>query len=141
MATLFLMNENFTNGQSDWILDILSALSILAAIFVITSKNPIISIFFLIGLFLSVALYLIFVGLIFLGLSYLIVYIGAVSILFLFILMLINIRVSELQSNNSNSILLGTIILMFFYSLFVRVLTPRNQKRFYFLTKIFSKIK
>lgn len=62
---------------------------------------------FLIGLFASISSYLIAIGLSFLGLSYLIVYIGAVSILFLFILMLINIRTSELQSNTSNSIYLA----------------------------------
>ncbi len=40
----------------------------------------------------------------FISLSYLIVYIRAVSILFLFILMLINIKISELHSNTNNSI-------------------------------------
>jgi NADH-ubiquinone oxidoreductase chain 6 len=58
-------------------------------------------------------------GLSFIGLSYLIVYIGAVSILFLFILMLINIRISELQSNTSNSIPLAiAIAIAFNYPLF-----------------------
>jgi NADH-ubiquinone oxidoreductase chain 6 len=37
------------------------------------------------------------------GLAYLVVYIGAISILFLFILMLINIRLSELHSNTRNT--------------------------------------
>jgi NADH-ubiquinone oxidoreductase chain 6 len=46
----------------------------------------------------------------FIGLSYLLVYVGAVSILFLFILMLINIRVSELLSPNYNTITLAIII-------------------------------
>jgi len=46
----------------------------------------------------------------FIGLSYLLVYIGAVSILFLFILMLINVRVSELQAETSNSLPLAIII-------------------------------
>jgi NADH-ubiquinone oxidoreductase chain 6 len=55
---------------------------------------------------------LIYEGLTYIGFSYLIVYIGAVSILFLFILMLINIRTSELQSNNSNSIPLGLFIIV-----------------------------
>ncbi|EXX74604.1 hypothetical protein RirG_049640 [Rhizophagus irregularis DAOM 197198w] len=62
------------------------------------------------GLFASISVYLILSGLTFIGFSYLIVYIGAVSILFLFILMLINIRTSELQSNNVNSIPLALFI-------------------------------
>jgi NADH-ubiquinone oxidoreductase chain 6 len=55
----------------------------------------------------------------FIGLSYLIVYIGAVSILFLFILMLINIRISELQNNTANSIPLAILIIIsLIYSIF-----------------------
>ena len=53
-------------------------------------------------------------GMNFIGLSYLLVYVGAVSILFLFILMLINIRISELTSDSSNSIPLAIIIGIFF---------------------------
>jgi NADH-ubiquinone oxidoreductase chain 6 len=53
-------------------------------------------------------------GINFIGLSYLLVYVGAVSILFLFILMLINIRISELVTNNSNSIPLAIMIGIFF---------------------------
>jgi NADH-ubiquinone oxidoreductase chain 6 len=66
----------------------------------------------LIGLFISISLYLILLDLVFIGLSYLIVYVGAVSILFIFILMLINIRLSELYTSKDNSILLSLIILM-----------------------------
>jgi NADH-ubiquinone oxidoreductase chain 6 len=53
-------------------------------------------------------------GLNFIGLSYLLVYVGAVSILFLFILMLINVRISELLSNTSNSIPLAVLIAISF---------------------------
>jgi len=119
MKNLFLINETFTNGYSSHILDIISLFAIFCAISVIITKNPIISVLFLIGLFASISSYLIVLGLSFIGLSYLIVYIGAVSILFLFILMLINIRISELQSNTNNSIPLTIIIgISFSYSLF-----------------------
>ena len=50
----------------------------------------------------------------FIGISYLLVYVGAVSILFLFILMLINVRISELLSNTSNSIPLAIFIAISF---------------------------
>jgi NADH-ubiquinone oxidoreductase chain 6 len=53
-------------------------------------------------------------GINFIGLSYLLVYVGAVSILFLFILMLINVRISELTTDNSNSIPLAIMIGIFF---------------------------
>jgi NADH-ubiquinone oxidoreductase chain 6 len=115
MNNLFLINETFTNGYTSYTLDILSVLAIICAIFVIVMKNPIVSVLFLIGLFANISFYLILLGLSFIGLSYLIVYIGAVSILFLFILMLINIRISELQSNNTNSITLSIVIGVAFY--------------------------
>jgi NADH-ubiquinone oxidoreductase chain 6 len=114
MNSLFILNESFTNGYKIEILDIISLLSILCGILVIISKNPIVSVLFLIGLFLSISSYLIILGLNFIGLSYLLVYVGAVSILFLFILMLINVRISELLSNTNNSIPLGIFIAISF---------------------------
>src|SRR6201989_221389 len=117
MFSLLVFNENFTVGYKDLFLDAFSIIAILSGIFVIVSKNPIVSILFLIGLFLSISSYLILLGMNFIGLSYLLVYIGAVSILFLFILMLINVRISELQTENSNSLPLGLIIGICFYSI------------------------
>ena len=115
MNSLYVINEILTNGFRVEFLDILSLLSILCGILVIISKNPIVSVLFLIGLFLSIASYLMTLGLNFIGLSYLLVYVGAVSILFLFILMLINVRISELLSDTSNSIPLAVIISISFY--------------------------
>jgi len=116
MNSLFILNETYTNGYRVEILDFISILAILCGVFVIISKNPIVSILFLIGLFLSVSIYLIMLGLNFIGISYLLVYVGAVSILFLFILMLINVRVSELLSSTSNTIPLAIIIAISFYT-------------------------
>ena len=119
MYNLFLISETFTNGLYCDILNIISLFVIFCGIFVIISKNPVISVLFLIGLFGGISCYLIILGLSFIGLTYLIVYIGAISILFLFIVMLINIRISELQSNTSNSIALAIIVgILFNYSLF-----------------------
>jgi len=70
----------------------------------------IVSVLFLIALFLSISGYLILSGLNFIGLAYLLVYIGAVSILFLFILMLINVRISELLIDSINSIPLAILL-------------------------------
>lgn len=76
---LFLLNEIYTNGYTDYILDILSILAVISGICVIISKNPIVSVLHLIALFANVSFYLIIIGLNFIGLSYLIVYIGAVK--------------------------------------------------------------
>jgi len=114
MNSIFVLSETFTNGYRAEVLDFISLACILCGILVIISKNPVVSVLFLIGLFLSIASYLILLGLNFIGLSYLLVYVGAVSILFLFILMLINVRISELLSATSNSIPLAIIITIAF---------------------------
>jgi NADH-ubiquinone oxidoreductase chain 6 len=116
MFNLHLLNETFTNGFKYNFLIYISFVAILCGIFVIISKNPIVSVLFLIGLFLSISAYLMMLGINFIGLSYLLVYVGAVSILFLFILMLINVRISELVTDTSNSIPLAIIIGIFFNS-------------------------
>jgi NADH-ubiquinone oxidoreductase chain 6 len=114
MHTLFILNETNTNGFIPESVDVFALAAILSGILVIISKNPIVSVLFLIGLFLSISCYLITLGLNFIGLSYLLVYVGAVSILFLFILMLINVRVSELLSETNNSIPLAIIVIIAF---------------------------
>merc|ERR1711877_94728 len=112
-VNLFILNETFTNGLNYNMINIMTFTAILCGIFVIISKNPIVSVLFLIGLFLSISSYLMMLGINFIGLSYLLVYVGAVSILFLFILMLINVRISELTSDSSNSIPLAIFIGVF----------------------------
>ena len=129
MFNIFLLNETITNGFSHVFLSIISLASILCGILVIVSKNPIVSVLFLIGLFLSISGYLMMLGMNFIGLSYLLVYVGAVSILFLFILMLINVRISELVTDTSNSIPLAILIGIFFNSTIYQIL-PSNATAF-----------
>lgn len=126
MNNLFLLTETFTNGTSQALLAFVSLASILCGIFVIVSKNPIVSVLFLIGLFLNIAGYLMSLGISFIGLSYLLVYVGAVSILFLFILMLINVRVSELTTDNSNSIP-SAIMIGIFYNITLYGVLPSSH--------------
>jgi NADH-ubiquinone oxidoreductase chain 6 len=109
---LLVVIDSLFNGYKDESLELMSIVALFFGIIVIIIKNPIGSLMCLIGLFGTIAVYLILVGLDFIGFSYLIVYIGAVSILFLFILMLINIRTSELLSNNVNSIPLALLIII-----------------------------
>lgn len=115
MFGLYILEETLFKGYNFEFLDFLYFSSIISSIFVVISKNPIISVLFLIALFISVSSYLIILGLNFIGITYLLVYIGAVSILFIFILMLINIRISELISKTYNSISLALIIGIFFF--------------------------
>jgi NADH-ubiquinone oxidoreductase chain 6 len=114
------------SGFNPMFIYIIIGIALVSGILIITSKNPIISVLYLILLFGSISCYLILIGLKFIGISYLLVYVGAVSILFLFILMLINIRVSELISDTSNSIPLSIICIISFYIPLIEQL-PGNQ--------------
>ena len=122
---MYFFIDNITNGYNINIINILSVLSIISGLLVITTKNPIVSVLFLITLFFNVACFLIILGLNFIGLSYLLVYVGAVSILFLFILMLINIRVSELLNKTRNSIPLILIVFILISIIMLNIL-PRG---------------
>jgi len=116
---IHVIEETFFLGYKLEFLFLIYISSVFSGILTIISKNPIISVLYLIALFLNISVYLIILGLNFIGISYLLVYVGAVSILFLFILMLINIRVSELVVDTYNSLPLATFIgILFLYSLY-----------------------
>lgn len=117
--------KDINSGFIPETLDIIYLLSIVFGISIIINKNPIISVLFLIGLFVNISTLLIIVGFSFIGLSYILVYVGAVSILFLFILMLINIRISELTNETNNDTPLAVLTVMLFYFLIGRIL-PGN---------------
>ena len=125
MLNLFVIYDHF-NGFFIEFLYIITLVSLFSGIFIIITKNPVVSVLYLILLFSSIACYLIFVGINFIGISYLLVYVGAVSILFLFILMLINIRVSELISDTNNNIPLAVIAMLAFFIPFSNLL-PDNK--------------
>ena len=83
------------------LLDITSFNAILSSILVITSKNPVISVIYLISLFLNASLFLIIKGIYFLGISYILIYIGAITVLFLFVIMMINIKLTDILESGS----------------------------------------
>ena len=70
---------------------IFSLIAIVSAIMVIVSKNTVHSVFFLILDFISISCLFIMIGAEFLGMIMLIVYVGAVAVLFLFVVMMLNV--------------------------------------------------
>jgi|SRR5208283_4132443 len=82
-------------------IDILSFGTLLSSILVITSKNPVIAVIFLISVFVNAAGYLILLGIGFVGISYIIVYVGAIAVLFLFVIMMINIKLTDILETGS----------------------------------------
>ena len=104
------------------ILDFLSLGAILSSVLVITSKNPVVAVIFLISLFINTAGYLIFLGIGFVGISYIIIYIGAITVLFLFVIMMVNIRlldILEIGSEYTKNLPLAFIVgALFIYEIF-----------------------
>ena len=97
-----------------------SILSIISSFFVIISRNPVHSILSLILVFFNSAALLILLGAEFLAMLFVIVYVGAVAVLFLFVIMMLNIKTSNLSISMYRyfpiSILFGSV---FFSELFV----------------------
>jgi len=82
-------------------IDILAFGTLLSSVLVITSKNPVIAVIFLIAVFVNAAGYLILLGIGFVGISYIIVYVGAIAVLFLFVIMMINIKLTDILETGS----------------------------------------
>ena len=68
-----------------------STIAVFSAVMVTISKNTVYSVFFLILVFVSISILFIMIGAEFLGMIMLIVYVGAVAVLFLFVVMMLNI--------------------------------------------------
>ena len=97
-----------------------SLIAIISAIMVTASKNTVHSVFFLILDFISISCLFIMIGAEFLGMIMLIVYVGAVAVLFLFVVMMLNVAQQKnqwfLSKSSSRHIPIGLIIstLIFF---------------------------
>ena len=91
-----------------------STIAVFAATMVIVSRNTVYSVFFLILVFISISILFIMIGAEFLGMIMLIVYVGAVAVLFLFVVMMLNIteQITKRTSRKGliNNISVGSII-------------------------------
>jgi len=91
-----------------------SFIAVISAIMVTVSKNTVHSVFFLILDFISISCLFIMIGAEFLGMIMLIVYVGAVAVLFLFVVMMLNVAQQKNQwfasEDNSKHIPVGLII-------------------------------
>ena len=103
---------------------IFSLIAIVSAIMVTASKNTVHSVFFLILDFISISCLFILIGAEFLGMIMLIVYVGAVAVLFLFVVMMLNVAQQKNQwfgaTSGSKHIPVGMIVsLIIFFELLI----------------------
>ena len=93
---------------------VFSIIAVVSAIMVTVSKNTVHSVFFLILDFISISCLFIMIGAEFLGMIMLIVYVGAVAVLFLFVVMMLNVAQQKNQwfisEENSSHIPVGLLI-------------------------------
>jgi NADH-ubiquinone oxidoreductase chain 6 len=90
------MNIFLVLNVKNILIELLIISAVCSAILVIISKNPVISVIFLISLVLTSALFLVVKGMPFLGISYILIYLGAIIVLFLFVIMMINVRLTDI---------------------------------------------
>jgi NADH-ubiquinone oxidoreductase chain 6 len=143
-------------------IDILTFSTLLSSVLVITSKNPVIAVIFLISVFVNAAGYLILLGIGFVGISYIIVYVGAIAVLFLFVIMMINIKLTDILETGSQytkniplAIAIGSLFIFEIFSILpftfnnvsalsslLEILTNLNSlllnSKIYSLTTVFS---
>ena len=103
-----------------------STIAVFASIMVTVSRNTVYSVFFLILVFISISILFIMIGAEFLGMIMLIVYVGAVAILFLFVVMMLNITEQitkrPIRKGFINNISVGSIVgVIIFLELLVAV--------------------
>ena len=118
-----------------------SSLSIIFSFFVIISKNPVHSILSLILVFFNAASLLILLGAEFLAMLFIIVYVGAVAVLFLFVIMMLNVKVTNLTASIYRylpiSIIFGSIFFFEFFMLFYLDLASVNVNYLYYEALLF----
>ena len=111
---------------------IVSIIIVTSSLLVILSKNPIHSVLFLILVFFNTAILFLFSGAEFLAMILLIVYIGAVAVLFLFVIMMLDINTAKLRQSFLNYLPIGLFV---GFIILLELLYVISQSKLIFLTK------
>src|SRR5690606_16986141 len=87
---------------------------LVSGLMVLAAKNPVHSVLFLILAFCNGSAYLLLLGMEFLAITFLVVYAGAVAVLFLFIVMMLNLKILEFRQTLLNHYPVGAGLLLLF---------------------------
>ena len=87
-----------------------AAITVASAVMVISSKNPVHSVLFLILAFVNAAGLFVLLGAEFLAMILIVVYVGAVAVLFLFVVMMLDVDFAELRQGFLNYLPIGGVI-------------------------------
>ena len=98
---------------------LLAGIALISSIMVISARNPVHSVLFLILAFFNAAGLLILMEMEFLSLIFVVVYVGAIAVLFLFVVMMLNVKISEVEDEVLQYLPVGgTIGLIFLFLIF-----------------------
>lgn len=122
-----LLNFNFNMSIELALFYTFSSLAIISALMVISLANAVYSVLFLIIVFCNVASLLLLSGVEFLAFILLIVYVGAIAVLFLFVVMMLNIKTSSFRSSIWSCIPVSFIISLSFILQLACVLNPNFE--------------
>jgi NADH:ubiquinone oxidoreductase subunit 6 (subunit J) len=89
---------------------IFASIALVSAIMVIRVKNPVHSVLFLILVFCNASANILLLGLDFFAMILIIVYVGAIAVLFLFVVMMLNIKIAEIHENVLRYLPVGAVI-------------------------------
>lgn len=114
---LLQINSSYSLGLIEQIVFLVEGIIIIISSFcVILSRNTVHSVLFLILLFVNSACLILLVGLDFIALIYIIVYVGAIAVLFLFVVMMLNVKIVEISEGIQKYIpVSGLIALVFLF--------------------------
>lgn len=97
-----------------------SILALTSGLMVIQARNPVHSVLFLILVFFNAAGILLLLGLDFFAMIFLVVYIGAIAVLFLFVVMMLNIKLAEINENKLRYLPIGGLLaVVFLFEIFL----------------------
>lgn len=103
---------------------IIQGIGLIAALRSVTSQNPVSAILWLILVFLSFSCVMIYIGAEFLGLVFLVVYVGAIAVLFLFVVMMLNVRITEINSKFLSYFPVSGLVISLFVIIMSSVIYP-----------------
>lgn len=109
----------------DFLFSLFSSVTLLSGVMVIQARNPVHSVLFLILVFFNAAGLLVLLGLDFFAMIFLVVYVGAIAVLFLFVVMMLNIKIAEIHERRLRYLPIGGVLGLLF--LFQVVLIVDNE--------------
>ncbi len=103
-----------------------SLLTIGSSLMVIQSSNPVHSVLYLILAFCNTSILLILLGAEFIAMIFLVVYVGAIAVLFLFVVMMLNVQTVELKERSLKYLPIGFIVILLVFFELITILYGSN---------------